>query len=94
MKKIENEMIEWKMVEKRWKIRKSGNDEILFEERDNLKYKKGNMVYIIHRGDCKRKLDPNPHASLVFMLVLGQVMLDSWRSRSSAWSCLYNKLEH
>ena len=40
---------------------KSGIDERLFEEqRKNLKYKKGNRVYTIHREDYRRKSYPNP----------------------------------
>ena len=60
------------------------NNEIFFEEkRENIKYKNRNRVYTIHGGDYKRKSNPNPHTNLVLMPVLGQVMLNSLRSRSS-----------
>ena len=48
-------------------IKKLGSDERLFNKREkNLKYKKGNRVDIIHRGDYKRKLDLNLHANPIF----------------------------
>ena len=46
---------------------KLGNDERFFKEkRKNIKYKKGNRFYTIHRGDYKRKLYPNPHTNPIF----------------------------
>ena len=58
-------------------MRISSYDERFFaEKRTNLKYKKGNRFYTIHRRDYKRKSYPNPHTTPFFILALGQVMLN------------------
>ena len=36
------------------------------KNRKNLKNKNEKRVYTTHRGDYKKKLDPNPHTNLTF----------------------------